>query len=146
MATTISPPKQEHEVSHGRRLARWAWVWVGLTAVSWVGDLLLEGYFESEYSDRSDVPWYMNSLSLLLLLIPPATALVLAFLARRADRGAGKVASVVSAVLLEFIVFAVVAGVFQNLPAGIAAAVGVAVLILLAVYVRPGLGKPPAKV
>jgi hypothetical protein len=144
MATTISPPRHEHEVSRGRRLARWAWVWVGLTAVSWAGDLLLEAHYESGYSARSEVPWYLDILAFVLLLIPPATALVLAFLARRAERRAGKVAFGVSAVLLAFIVFAVVGGVF-SLSVGIAAAAGVVVLILLAVYVWPGLGKPPAE-
>jgi hypothetical protein len=141
MATEITEPEKVLETSTtrpSRRLARWAWVWVGLTPVGWAGTLAIFAAYETS---TSDIPWYLRLLIVLLLLIPPPTALAFAFLARRDDRDAAKVVFVVAAVLVECAVFGVLGGVLGQ-TWGIAAAVAAPVLILLAVYVWPGLTRP----
>jgi hypothetical protein len=67
-----------------------------------------------------------------LSLSAPAAAFALALFARRVDRGAGKVAPIVSAALLTFSVWAIVAG-STNLYIGLATLVAMVVVTLLVI-------------
>lgn len=142
MATTISPPSRE--VSHGRRLARWAWVCVGLTPVAWALGGAAEEVITSAGEDLGR-PWYMGVLIFLLYFTPGPATFVVAFLARRADRDAGKAVFVVAAGLAAFTVFVFAGGYGGSPLVGVAAAAGSVIVILLAVYVWPGLTKPPSR-
>lgn len=113
---------------------------MGLTPIAWILALVAEyavgGGGEPGYA------WYTQIPYVVLWLAPGPAAFVLAFLARRAEGDAGKVVLVVSAGLSAFSVWVMVGG-EVSLSAGVAALVACVAVILIAVYLWPGLTKSP---
>jgi hypothetical protein len=115
---------------------------VGLTPVAWIMGVVAE--YAVGGGGEPGYPWYSQIPFFVLWLAPGTAALVLAFLAGRADKDAAKAVFVVSAGLSTFSVWVWVGG-NTSVYTGIAAAAGCGALILIAVFAWPGLTKPPSE-
>ncbi|MGO9161441.1 MAG: hypothetical protein ACLP7J_12125 [Streptosporangiaceae bacterium] len=118
-------------------LAGGAWAAMALTPVGWFYGLLAVGY--SHLGDVTDVS--MMTGGIVLFVIPPASAFILAVYAARAGHRSGKVAVVVSGLLLLATIVATLLFNGKAWPAspgwiGVAVAAVVAVLVLAWVLSR----------
>jgi hypothetical protein len=80
-------------------LAIWAWIAVALAPVGWVLGIVL-AFLSGEGQAKGIGPVTVGILGVLLFVAPPATAVVLAVRAARAGHRSGKIAVVVSGLLL----------------------------------------------
>jgi hypothetical protein len=123
--------------AHGDRLALWAWIAVAFAPAGWVLGIVL-AFLSGEGGARGIVPVTLGVLGILLFVIAPATAVVLAVQAARAGHGSGRIAVAVSGSLLAATL------VLTLLLGWIGLIVAVVVAMLVLVFVGSGSGNKPS--
>ncbi len=112
------------------KLARWTWIAVALTPVGWALGIVL-AFLSGEGDAKGAGPVTLGILGVLLFVVAPATAVVLATRTARAGHRSGKAAVTVSgALLLATLVLTLLLG-----RIGLIVAALVAVLVFL--WARP---------